>query len=83
MKTRMAILSILSVVALPLGIGYTYDLGYARGAADERLHWLMSYKDGIWAARENPAHPILKSGSVGLRDAVVIVNSIPEKSPPK
>jgi hypothetical protein len=36
-------------------IEHTYHLGYSRGSAEERLHWLVSRKDGIWTARENPA----------------------------
>ena len=83
MKSKIVILSVLTAVVLPLGIGYTYHLGYARGAAEERLHWLVSYRDGVFTAQENPAHRILKSGTVGLVDSSVNVNSIPGTSSPR
>jgi hypothetical protein len=83
MKTKIVILSVLTIVVLPLGIGFTYHLGYARGAADVRLHWLVSYKDGVFTARENPAHRMLKSGNLGLVDSSVNVNAISGTSSPR
>ena len=83
MKTRIVILSVLIVLVLPLGIGYTYHLGYARGAADERLHWLVSYRDGTWTAQENAAHPFLNNGTFRLSESDVNVNSIPGTLSPR
>jgi hypothetical protein len=75
MKMKTFLFCILIVVGLSLASGYFYKLGYSRGSANERLHWLVSNRDGVWTARENPAHPILKSAIVlrGNRN----VNSIP------
>ena len=76
MKTRTVTLGILAIVVLSLSIRYTYHLGFSRGSADERLHWIVSIKDGGFTARENPEHPILK-GIVSVDRGVPGVNSIP------
>ena len=76
MKTRTVAFSILTVTVLSLAFGYAYHLGYSRGSAEERLHWLVSDKEGVWTTRENPAHPIFKPAKVVVR-GVSSVNSIP------
>ena len=67
------------LIGLSLIFGYAYHLGYSRGSADERLHWLVSYKDGVWSARENPAHPIFEPSWAVFSPCV---NSVPTNYSP-
>jgi hypothetical protein len=83
MRTRKVASGILMVAFLSLAFAYIYHLGYSRGSADERLHWLVRYKDGVWTAHENPAHPIFGPVTVRSRPGMNPVNSIPMTAAPK
>jgi hypothetical protein len=79
MKTTTVALGIFTLALLSHAFGYTYRVGYSRGSAEERLHWLVSHQeDGAWTARENPAHPIFKRRPLNVRPSIgASANSIP------
>ena len=76
MKARTVTFSVLTFAVLSFAFGYAYHLGYSHGSAEEKRHWLVSYRDGVWTAHENPAYPIFKRGHAVIVGAPM-VNSIP------